>query len=90
MSECVYHPIYRVCRNCGHEMQREETRVCQAAAAPLSLADRIDRITALRETRALIKDHAVRTWKLGLTERSDGITEVLVDFDLKFPEARDT
>lgn len=37
------------------------------------------------ECRALIQQHAQSTWKGGLIERSDGITEVLVDFDLKWP-----
>jgi hypothetical protein len=34
----------------------------------------------------VIHKHAVSTYKAGLIERSDGITEVLVDFDLAFPE----
>ncbi len=46
-----------------------------------------ERTKALREARALIQQHAMSTWRGGLTERSDGITGVLVDFDLKFPEA---
>ncbi len=37
------------------------------------------------ECRALIQKHAMSTWSGGLIERSDGITEVLVDFDLKWP-----
>jgi hypothetical protein len=37
------------------------------------------------ECRALIQKHAQSTWKGRLIERSDGITEVLVDFDNKWP-----
>ncbi len=88
MSECVYHPIYRSCRNCGADMERNQVRKClkdlYRKPEPIS-----ERITALREARELIKNHAMSTWKGGLTERSDGITEVLVDFDLKFPEAKE-
>lgn len=45
-----------------------------------------ERTQALREAREVIKKHAISTWRAGLTERSDAVTEVLVDFDLEFPE----
>lgn len=79
---CQYHPIYRKCSNCGLEMERGQERECQDPPPPSPI-----RVQALCEARALIKQHAVMCWNSGLTERSDGITEVLVEFDLKFPEA---
>lgn len=30
-THCVYHPIYRVCRNCGLEMGRHESKRCNGA-----------------------------------------------------------
>ncbi len=92
MTECVYHPIYRSCRNCGADMERGQVRKCLTAMykkpEPLN-GEGGARIDALREARALIQKHAMSTWRGGLIERSDGITEVLVDFDLAFPEARE-
>lgn len=79
---CRYHPIFRRCYQCNLDMVRGEQRECAVTPEPS------DRVKALREARELIKLHAVMTWNGGLTERSDGITEVLVDFDLKFPEAK--
>ncbi len=88
MSYCVYHPIYRTCRICGKDMERNEPRECDAEVVPpLFNGEGSARIDALREARELIKTHAMMTWKSGQIERSDGITDVLVDFDLKFPEA---
>jgi len=86
---CHYHPIYRCCQNCGHSMEREQVRDCLSPSAVM-VTDRSDqpaRTTALCEARALILKHAMSTWRGGLTERSDGITEVLVEFDQAFPEA---
>ena len=76
---CQYHPIYRNCVRCGREMERGASRACVSAPLP----EPSERVKALREARELIKRHAVMCWNGGLTERSD----VLVDFDLKFPEA---
>ncbi len=81
---CQYHPIYRNCARCGREMERGADRACVGAPP----AEPSERTRALREARELIKRHAVMTWNGGLIERSDGITEVLVDFDLHFPEAQ--
>jgi hypothetical protein len=81
---CSYHPIYLSCSKCGRDMERGQERECTYAEPPHP-----ERVKALREARAHIKNHAVMTWNGGLTERSDGITDVLVDFDLKFPEALD-
>lgn len=80
---CEYHPIYRNCFACGRDMERGEQRKC-TAEKPVS-----ERTKALREARAVIHEHAKMTWNAGQIERSDGITDVLVDFDLKFPEARE-
>lgn len=92
MTDCVYHPIYRSCRNCGADMERGQARECSPPVeSPRELlnGEGSARIDALRQARALIQKHAMSTWKGGLIERSDGITEVLVDFDLAFPEALD-
>ena len=68
-------------------MERNQVRECSPVLQSVS-ADRLDpRTRALREARALILEHATSTYRGGLIERSDGITEVLVDFDLRFPEA---
>lgn len=80
---CQYHPLYRNCVQCGREMERGQERVCSFTAEPS------ERTKALREARELIKSHAVMTWKSGQIAASDGITGVLVDFDLKFPEGRE-
>lgn len=80
-----YHPIYRTCIHCGTD-QNSPREYCQPR--PVSAAPSHDRMTALREARELIRKHAISAWRGGLVDRSDGITEVLVDFDLKFPEAR--
>lgn len=79
---CRYHPLFRSCDQCGVEMERAQQRECSVTPEPS------ERVKALREARELIKTHAVITWKSGHTERSDGITDVLVDFDLNFPEAK--
>lgn len=79
---CSFNPIYRNCIHCGVTLERGALRVC-TAPAPAN-----ERVKALREARALIAQHAQITWKSGQIERSDGITDVLVDFDLKFPETR--
>ena len=86
---CSYHPIYRSCVRCGLDMDRYQERVCAPKSPSVvpSPPDRTERIQALREARELIKKHAISTWKGGLIDRSDGITEVLVDFDRAFPEA---
>ncbi len=65
-------------------MERIYQRECLAPDVPLTA-----RTIALREARELIKKHAISTWRGGLIERSDGITEVLVDFDLQFPEGKE-
>lgn len=87
MRNCYYHPVYRNCLHCGHEMQREEVRLCPMPESrpPHGVSDRV---AALREARALLLMHAMSTWNGGLLERSDAITEVLAEFDLKFPEAK--
>lgn len=82
---CQYHPIYRNCFLCGREMERGTERECWVS--PPRHAPSNERVVALRQARALIKEHAKMTWNTGQIERSDGITDVLVDFDLKFPEA---
>jgi len=83
---CDYNPIYRICRNCGREMERSQVRQCMAASsAHERVADR-ERTLALREARDLIKSNAVSTWKSGQIERSDGLTDLLVEFDRRFPE----
>lgn len=88
MSACVYHPGYRACQSCGHPMQLGQVRGCIALRRTLAPVDEHPaRVTALREARALIAKHAMSTYRGGLIERSDGITEVLVDFDRAFPEA---
>lgn len=81
---CSYHPLYRNCSRCGVLMDRGERRECLFTPEPS------ERVKALREARELIKSHAVMTWNGGQIERSDGITDVLVDFDLKFPEGRES
>ncbi len=87
---CVYHPIYRVCRACGRDMERGQERECVVAQPPEQVdIESASRSKALREARELIKNHAVMTWNSGLTERSDGLTDVLVEFDLKFPEGKE-
>ncbi len=76
--------------NCVMDMERNEPRECAAEIVPPLLnGEGSARIGALREARALIQKHAMSTWRGGLIERSDGITEVLVDFDLAFPEVLD-
>jgi len=88
--KCQYHPIYRNCRVCGKPMERDVVRNCVLSPSPPPPVPVIsERTKALREARAVIHEHAKMTWNAGLTERSDGITDVLVDFDLKFPEARE-
>lgn len=101
MTTCHYHPIYRSCRDCGRDMERAQVRECiqrePTVTPPPSALQQIEsiieavrqeaRTVALRDARALVLLHAQLTHKGGLTERSDGITEVLVDFDLKFPRA---
>jgi len=82
-DRCDYHPIYRSCRNCGADMERGQVRKCltkmyQPTPDP--------RIAALRDARALILRHAQSAYRGGLVDRSNGITEVLADFDLRFPE----
>jgi hypothetical protein len=81
---CQYHPIFRNCVRCGREMERGAGRACVGAPP----TEPTERVKALREARALIQKHAMLTWRGGLIERSDGIAEVLVDFDLAFPEAQ--
>ncbi len=89
---CSYHPIYRNCVTCGNLLERGEVRVCVSPVGSVQsvvdLARKDERARALREARNLIKTHAVMAWNGGQIERSDGITDVLVDFDLKFPEGR--
>lgn len=80
---CQYHPIYRNCVRCGREMERGAGLACVGAPP----TEPTERVKALREARWLIQKHAMSTWRGGLAERSDGITEVLVDFDIAFPEA---
>ena len=87
MNNCLYHPVYRVCRNCGKVMERSEQRVCQEPASVTG--DAASRIDALREVRALILSNAKSNWKSGLTERSDALTDLLTEFDRAFPESRE-
>jgi hypothetical protein len=93
VSQCKRHPIYRICCNCGREMPADLDRECIAPDVPTlfeSSGVSPDRVAALREARHLIKTHAMMTWKSGLIERSDGITDVLAAFDEKFPEGRES
>lgn len=79
-----WHPIYRSCVRCGTD-KGSPRATCEAV--PVSSIS-ADRVAALREARELIKKHAMSAWRGGFMDLSDGITEVLVDFDLQFPEAR--
>ena len=90
MITCVYHPIYRSCRNCGRDLNRDQVRPC--VAMPNSLAEEVVstvRTSTLQIVRAMIQSNAQSTWKAGLTERSDALTDLLVEFDARFPEARE-
>lgn len=57
-------------------------------AALLDLVAQEARTAALVEARAVFAQNAIAAWKGGQTERSDGITDAITDFDMKFPEAR--
>ena len=70
----LWSPPYERCARCG-KLPRQAQEPCEH-----------ERLKASREARSLIKQHAQMTWKTGQIERSDGITEVLVEFDRMFPE----
>jgi len=86
VSACVYHPIYRSCRNCGKDMEREQVRECIAPNVPtLFNGEGSARIDALMQARALIQLRLANT-PAGFGEAA--LHDLLVEFDQRFPEGK--
>lgn len=79
----IWHLIYRTCVICGTDRDKPR-QLCE----PLPVSTNAERARALQEARALIREHAWMTWNAGQLERSDGITDLLSEFDSRFPEGK--